>query len=775
MSVQPHKRTVLATRRVVLAAAILGLQALCVAYPAVALHSPKEWYGFIPEDSDQNGVADDIDALPPGQQIDVMIAFLGDCRSSTRMLQLATMGTLGYVSTVVTSAELRGVLVSDVRNVIASWPEVGHIHLVSEHEFNMDIAGQALASHTSTLYPSNAEDAGFDGSGVTIAIVDSGVDDTHPDLPAAVGGVMFNGTNGVTVVNPADGQGHGTSMAGAALGRGQDIFGILFDRGVAPGASLFDGRVLAAGSTTPDDAGVQAVLDWININGNTIVPPIRVVNLSIGSESLGSGLGNAVTGSIQALVQRGVVVVVGAGNNDSCAVTPSGAAAGIGAYAAAPDAITVGGASDSNTVDRSDDVISGVSRVGPGIGPQPKPDITAYAGQCNPNPLFCTTNGQSICAGGITSSITTTSNGGGYGNGIGTSEATAMVAGAAALLIEQNPTITAQAVRNALITSAEDRGPAGWDAQWGAGLMDLRPLFPAASPPPPCNLRVKQVTYDPMPVQCFQSVEVTVTVENIGTSAVDNFSVNFERWFLGPNNAPRQRFDIVPAPTQNASGPLNPGQQREFKATWTPGVSDSLPLSAHTCFWGVVDAACDTNASDNERNINATIVGVTGTSCLVAGPIPPDRSTREPIAQSDFSGFLATAGNPLELPFRIGHDDPGGLSVDLALFNPNPGVLHAELDVGGVVDESGLNAYVDNQMCPVDATLRVYYYDPENTPPVELIVDSSSMGSPLGDMSVTVMGSANVPVFTRVGFIAILLGLGALGALRIHRTRSAER
>ncbi len=67
----------------------------------------------------------------------------------------------------------------------------------------------------------------------------------------------------------------------------------------------------------------------------------------------------------------------------------------------------------------------------------------------------------------------------------------------------------------------------------------------------------------------------------------------------------RRRLPIGSGPTANTAGPLAVNATRTFSRTWTPGVSDSLPISKHSCFWGIVSAACDTNKGNNERNRNS--------------------------------------------------------------------------------------------------------------------------------------------------------------------------
>jgi serine protease AprX len=719
---------------------------IVAASPVKALHSPKEWYETtLLDDKDGNKVEDILDSMlleEPNMPIDAFICFLKDCRPDDRMIELERRaeqsgGRVGYASTVVASVVVKGMTVEQLICIGATWPEVGYIHMDHVQRTGMTTAGQSLGAHAGFYSLNTAEDQGFDGANITIAILDTGVDDpggagtTHNHLPTAVGapgaaGLFIDASGNLAFGNPDDQDSHGTAVAGCALGRG-DAAGN--NRGIAPAADLFDCRITPPGATSnTSESNIQQVVDWLTWNHNTVVPAVRVANISFwnGCESAGTAL----TASIEALVASGVVVCVIAGNNDSCPtctwqdvfgtwhIDP----AGLGSIAVTSRAITVAAASHENTLNRNNDVIANYSRVGPSTGMDPqKPDITAYGNQC---PVNCAVN-DSGCSGADTVVIrapdfnTNT----GYRDFGGTSAASPMVAGAAALIIERNTAITPPAVKHLLMTNAEDMGPVGWDATWGAGLMDLRPIF--QGPPPACDLAVTSVTYHSYApagsqvVQCYQPVDITVTVLNNGTTPVTDFVVNWERWYFGPNNQPAQRMPIGAVPEINTAGPLNPGNTRNFTRQWTPGVSDTLPLSLHSCFWGIVSAACDNNAGNNERNRNVTIVGVT-----------PNFSCSPP-AEPEMDGIV-------EVPFRIGHDEFGGRDIILSLDNPDPNNWYVELDIEGEVAPSSLRTYVDNQECPVWGTLRVVQENPEVTR-VELTVKSADVeGEPLGEMQIIV-------------------------------------
>jgi subtilisin family serine protease len=156
--------------------------------------------------------------------------------------------------------------------------------------------------------------AGSDGTGIGVAVLDSGIDFNHPDLaPGANGsGTAFNAI--VPGTSCQDDGGHGTHVAGliGALNNGIGIVG------VAPASKLYCVKVLT-GALSGTDSQLMAGLDWVIQNRATVNPPIRVVNASLGRPlDTGETLDNsALRPMVQALYNAGVVVVVSAGNESN--------------------------------------------------------------------------------------------------------------------------------------------------------------------------------------------------------------------------------------------------------------------------------------------------------------------------------------------------------------------------------------------------------------------------------------------------------------------------
>ncbi|WP_052762701.1 S8 family peptidase [Jiangella alkaliphila] len=251
-----------------------------------------------------------------------------------------------------------------------------------------------------------AWEAGVDGTGVTVAVLDSGVDDTHPDLAGQVAAAV----NFTEDPDAGDGAGHGTHIASIVAGTGAASDGAR--RGVAPGARLLSGKVLnqeGEGYVSWAIAGME----WAAGQG------ARVVNMSLG---LGPGSHEAplLTGAVETLTaEHGTLFVVAAGNNycEAC----------IGSPGDAPSALTVG------AVDR-DERLADFSSRGPVYGGHRlKPEVTAP---------------------GVDIAAARAGGGDPYVAYSGTSMAAPHAAGAAALLAQARPELTGPELRAALTSTA---------------------------------------------------------------------------------------------------------------------------------------------------------------------------------------------------------------------------------------------------------------------------------------------------------------------------------
>ena len=236
---------------------------------------------------------------------------------------------------------------------------------VSYVSLNRDVMPMGHVSRTTgadQIRNSGSENnnASLDGTGIGIAVLDSGIDSAHHSF--------LNRSNGIRVVysedftgegRTDDPYGHGTHVASLAAGNGR-ISNKEY-MGVAPNANLINLRVLNSqglGTT----ASVLRALDWVTTNRAAY--NIRIVNMSLGMPAIDSYRNDPVCRAVRRLVDAGVVVFAAAGNNgkDSDGNKLYGH---IHAPGNEPSAITVGATNTFGTDDRSDDAVASFSSRGP--------------------------------------------------------------------------------------------------------------------------------------------------------------------------------------------------------------------------------------------------------------------------------------------------------------------------------------------------------------------------------------------------------------------------
>ena len=295
---------------------------------------------------------------------------------------------------------------------------------------------------------------GVSGYGVTVAVIDSGVA-PHTDLPASRIKKFVDFVAGKTT--PYDDYGHGTHVAGIIAGSGATNYAY---RGVAPSASIVALKVLG-GDGTGKTTDVMAALEWVLANHVTY--NIRVVNLSLGHPIYEPAATDPLVQLVEQLTQRGIVVVVSAGNmgRNSLGQTVYGS---ITSPANAQGAITVGAANNKLTPARSDDTVAAFSSRGPTrYDLFLKPDVLA--------PGFQIASLRSVNS-TLELKYPTLKIGTGYFRLNGTSQAAPVVAGGAALLLHANPKLSAHTVK-ALIQFTAQRLPGLDVVTQGAGEVNL--------------------------------------------------------------------------------------------------------------------------------------------------------------------------------------------------------------------------------------------------------------------------------------------------------------
>ncbi|GLZ16438.1 serine protease [Actinomadura sp. NBRC 104425] len=270
--------------------------------------------------------------------------------------------------------------------------------------------------------------SGVTGRGVKVAVLDTGVDASHPDLKSRIAETA----NFSEAADAVDRVGHGTHVASIVAGSGAAAGGER--RGVAPDASLLVGKVL-------DDEGygtessVIAGMEWA-------VPRAKIVNMSLGGDPT-DGTDPLAQALDRLTDQHGTLFVTAAGN--------TGAVSSVGSPGSADAALTVG------AVDGRDRLADFSSR-GPRTGRYAaKPEIVAPGVDIMAARAAGTSMGDALDAH--------------YASASGTSMAAPHVAGAAALLLQKHPQWTPAQLKAALVGSAS---PVDGDAyERGAGRLDV--------------------------------------------------------------------------------------------------------------------------------------------------------------------------------------------------------------------------------------------------------------------------------------------------------------
>ncbi|NEA62855.1 S8 family serine peptidase [Streptomyces sp. SID12488] len=288
----------------------------------------------------------------------------------------------------------------------------------------------ALDRSTAQIGAPEAWAAGYDGKGVKVAVLDTGVDDTHPDLK----GRVDEAKNFSEAADTVDRVGHGTHVASTVAGSGAHSGGKY--KGVAPGARLISGKVLDD-SGDGEESGVIAGAQWAVAQG------AKVINLSLGGpDSPGDDPVEQAVNELSA--SSGALFVIAAGNEGPAAGT-------VGSPGSAAAALTVG------AVDRTDAMADFSSR-GPTADGSLKPDLTAP--------------GVDIVAAKAAEGAEGDPAADGYVSMSGTSMATPHVAGAAAILAQRHPDWTGERLKAALTASAKPTAGVSAFAQ-GTGRTDI--------------------------------------------------------------------------------------------------------------------------------------------------------------------------------------------------------------------------------------------------------------------------------------------------------------
>jgi hypothetical protein len=290
--------------------------------------------------------------------------------------------------------------------------------LAAEYDANYGLAA---------IRASSAYRAGATGRGVRVAVIDTGIDLDHPEFAGAISGASIDIRSG----NPGwvdDRNGHGTAVAGviAARRNGASMHGVAYE------STLL---AIRAEEGCDQDGCWFNQSDLARATDHAVGNGARVINYSLAGAS---GLGPAFQAALSNAVAKGAILVFAAGNDGD--PNPSYPAMFAASAAAGGQAIAVGAVDAANRIAAFSNRAGGAQNaflVAPGVG------------------------------------VVTTGKGGGLVSADGTSFAAPHVSGAAAVLLDAAPYLSAKQVADLLLTTATDLGAPGPDAVYGRGLLNL--------------------------------------------------------------------------------------------------------------------------------------------------------------------------------------------------------------------------------------------------------------------------------------------------------------
>lgn len=493
------------------------------------------------------------------------------------------------------------------------------------HRVEANFEARAVMDGADRDYGTEAARAAFGvtGAGVNACVLDTGADPGHEQLDSQVLGFHDAINARATAYDDHD---HGTHVASILAGDGEGGPDAAALGGVAPDAGLYVAKVLdGAGSGTT--AQIIEGIEWC-----VQQPGVRLLSMSLGTAA-GSDGQDALSQAVDsAVTTHGMVVVVAAGNAGDATET-------VGAPGAAAQALTIGAASKHST----GLYLAPFSSRGPTLDGRLKPDTVAA---------------------GVAITAADANTAAGYATYSGTSMATPFAAGAVALALQADPTMTPGEVKTAVQANSTDLGVTGPDDNWGHGLLDGYGLVASAAgatvPAPALPTRVPldgtvpddgSVSHEIVvsPDQAGEPLAVTLLIE--GELVCSFFWVICWGWEWSPDldatlTAPDGTTHVSECPLAGICGTA--GQQETFRVG---------AAQAGTWLLEVVPFAGDPNDGTGGAYLADVFLGAAGGGS--PPPPPPDNTAPEAA------------------------DDAHATSEDVVLQVAAPGVLANDEDTDG--------------------------------------------------------------------------------------------
>jgi serine protease AprX len=384
-----------------------------------------------------------------------------------------------------------------------------------------------------TIGAQTAFSSGSTGSGVGIAIIDSGILPER-DLANQAGNsrIVYSQSFVPKVSSTVDQYGHGTHVAGILAGNGAASTGTPYVktfRGVAPNANLINLRALDANGVGTDSTVIAAINAAIQLKSKY---NIRVINLSLGRPVYESYSLDPLCQAVEKAWNAGIVVVVAAGNDGRNQSQGTDGYGTITAPGNDPFVITVGAMKTMGTVTRADDLIASYSSKGPTlIDHVVKPDIVAPGNRIisleTSKSTILASSGVNLVPFSYYQNPANKGNSPDYYRLSGTSMAAPMVSGTAALMLQKDASLTPETIKARLMKAAVKTFPSYstavdpvtgiiYNSQYdiftiGAGYLDVCGALSSTDSVPAGGTAAS-------PVAVFDPTTDAVTVVNANTS-----------------------------------------------------------------------------------------------------------------------------------------------------------------------------------------------------------------------------------------------------------------